>query len=117
MAGEKLADLMLKAAGKQGNRETRTDLVFGTVISVSPLKISVDEKFPVTDEQIVLSALCKEFKTDVFRHLHSENYYGNTDERLQSVIVWRGLEAGDRVRMLQCNGGQKYYVLDREVFP
>jgi hypothetical protein len=108
---------MQQAARGHGQRETRTDLVFGTVTSVSPLTIQIDDKFPVYESQIVLSALCKPFVTDIYRHLHADNYYGNTDERLQTVTVWRGLQAGDRVRMLQCNGGQKYFVLDREVFP
>jgi hypothetical protein len=77
----------------------------------------VDERFTVYEGQIVLSALCKPFVTDIFRHLHTENYYSNTDERLQTVTVWRGLIVGDRVRMLQCNDGQTYYVLERDVFP
>ena len=121
MPGERLVELMQRAARGQEARGTPTDFVFGTVKSIAPLVIQVDEKFPVYEEQLILSALCKSFTTTVFDHLHSvtvggdgHTHTGSTDNRLRVVEVWRGLLPGDRVRMLQCNSGQKYYVLDRE---
>ncbi len=101
MAGERLVELMQKAAKGQSERETPTDFLYGTVTSVAPLIVQVDNKFPVYDHQIILSALCKPFVTDVFKHLHKDSVLDETDERLITVEVWR----------------EKYYALDREVFP
>lgn len=117
MAGERLVELMQQAAAGQQARSTPTDFVYGTVISAAPLRIQIDEKFPVDAGNLVLSALCKPFSTSIMQHKHKDSQDGDTDEQLLTVQLWRGLAAGDRVRMLQCNSGQKFYVLDREVFP
>lgn len=48
-----------------------------------------------------------------FAHTHniSSSYTGYYED---TAFLWRGLRAGDVVWMLKCNGGQKYYVLQRE---
>lgn len=117
MAGERLVEAMQKAATGEIGRQTPTDFVYGTVTGLSPLTIQIDEKFPVSGENLVLSALCKPFVTTVFLHKHKDSISGDTDEQLLTITVWRGLAVGDRVRMLRCNSGQTFYVLDREVFP
>ena len=114
MAGERLVKAMMDAAAGQRARETPTDFVYGTVLSVSPMQIQVEGKFPIDEENIILSALCKPFETTLLRHKHKESIGDETDIQLDPVLVWRGLEPGDRVRMLQCNGGQKFYVLERD---
>ena len=115
MPGEKLVDAMMKAAAAQGARETPTDFVYGTVISVSPLRIEVEGKFPVDEGNLILSCLAKPFVTTLLKHRHlCEKCEDFDDIQLDPVMVWRGLAIGDRVRMLQCNSGQKFYVLERD---
>lgn len=116
MAGERLVEAMQHAASGQIDRCTPTDFAYGTVVSVSPLVIQPEGKKPLDAGFLILSAMCKPFMTTLLRHTHlQENGTGQvTDTQLDPVMVWRGLEVGDRVRMLQCQGGQKYYVLDRE---
>ena len=48
-----------------------------------------------------------------FAHTHEvpSSYTGYYED---DAFLWRGLRAGDVVWMLKCNGGQKYYVLQRE---
>lgn len=58
MAGEKLLQI-IKDMGKIPLGES-TDLVFGKVISESPLIIRIDNKLDITEEFIVLSALVRE---------------------------------------------------------
>lgn len=116
MAGERLAELMQQAAAGQMARETPTDFVYGTVVSAAPLEIQIDEKFKVGTGNLILSTFCKPFTTTATAHKHTIESK-ETDTQLISVTLWRGLVVGDRVRMLQCNSGQKFYVLDREVFP
>ena len=115
MAGEKLVELMQQAARGEQARGTPTDLVYGSVVSVSPLVIQPEGKEPLDEDFLVLSPLVKPFITTLLKHSHRcEGCGSETDIRLDPVMVWRGLEQGDRVRMLQCNSGQKFYVLDRE---
>ena len=88
MAGNKLLKIM-QEAGKIPAGET-TDLLFGVVTSVSPLKIKIDNRFEVDEKFLILSALVKE------------------------TTLWRGLIVGDKVRVLRVNQGQMFYVLERE---
>lgn len=114
MAGERLLEAIQRAADGQIGRSTPTDFIYGTVISVSPLIIKPENSEEITEDFLIPSALCKPFVTTVFRHKHKDSVGGETDEQLLSVTIWRGLAIGDRVRMLRCNSGQKFYLLDRE---
>lgn len=96
MAGNKLLKIM-QEAGKMSAGET-TDLLFGVVTSVSPLKIKIDNRFEVDEKFLILSALVKE----------------TTISALPDIILWRGLRVGDKVRVLRVNQGQMFYVLERE---
>ena len=58
MAGNKLLKIM-QEAGKMSTGEV-TDLLFGVVTSVSPLKIKIDNRFEVDEKFLILSALVKE---------------------------------------------------------
>lgn len=51
-------------------------------------------------------------ETDLGSHSHSVNL--ESDNGLGIVTMWRGLKVGDKVIMLSCNGGQAYYVLQRQ---
>jgi hypothetical protein len=115
MAGEKLVALMQQAARGEQARSSPTDFVFGTVVSISPLIIQPEGRQSLDEDFLVLSPLVKPFVTTALKHNHTcEGCGSETDDQLISVTLWRGLSPGDRVRMLMCNGGQKFYVLDRE---
>jgi hypothetical protein len=88
MAGERIVGVMNKVRGE--DKSDTTDLVFGTVTSINPLKIWIDNRFEITPEFIILSALCKE------------------------TPLWRGLQVGDKVRIIRYNKGQSFYVMERE---
>jgi len=96
MAGSKLINI-IQNAGKMSTGET-TDLLFGDVTSISPLKIKIDNRFEVDEKFLILSALVKE----------------TTISALPDIILWRGLRVGDKVRVLRVNKGQMFYVMERE---
>jgi hypothetical protein len=75
-----------------------SDLVYGTVTSVSPLKVKVG-KLELTKEFLFLSPLCILTKMKI----NSTEY-----------TLWRDLKVGDKVLMLKSSGGQMYYVLQRK---
>jgi len=133
MAGNKLLRIM-QDAGKSPSGET-TDLLFGVVTSVSPLKIKIDNRFEVDEKFLILGALVKETiikipTRDANNHRHvipqsTTQQAGdpphshvipsyNTNNALSDILLWRGLRVGDKVRILRVNQGQQFYVLERE---
>ena len=133
MAGNKLVQT-IQSMAKLPIGET-TDLLFGEVTSVSPLKIKIDNRFEVDEQFLILSALVKETvikipEREENKHLHvipqhTTSAAGegphthtipqmNTLSALPDILLWRGLIVGDKVRVLRVNQGQMFYVLERE---
>jgi len=118
MAGEKLVNLIQDAARNGIPATSRTDLVWGTVKSVSPyvIQVDTDPNLRLTETFLKLSPLClakwftiPEWYTEpAGEGPHTHNIPKHT------VQVWRGLQVGDRVIMLRASGGNLYYVLQRE---
>ena len=134
MIGNKLVKIM-QEAGKVPSGET-TDLLFGVVTSVSPLKIKIDNRFEVDERFLILSALVKETIIKIPRREENEHTHVipqhttslggqqdphthtipqmDTRSALPDILLWRGLRVGDKVRVLRVNQGQMFYVLERE---
>ena len=133
MAGNKLIKIM-QNAGKPPSGET-TDLLFGVVTSIAPLKIKIDSRFEVDEKFLILSALVKETIVNIperedNKHLHVIPEHAtsaagegphthnvpqmNTYTALPNILLWRGLIVGDKVRVLRVNQGQMFYVMERE---
>lgn len=68
MAGERLIDIMNQV--KKEDKSDTADLMFGVVTSINPLKIKVENRFEITKEFIILSAMCKEMTVNIFAHAH-----------------------------------------------
>jgi len=60
-------------------------VVYGTVVLLSPFSIKIDQKFTITDEFLVISKRMKR----------------------------EGFELGDKLLLLQEQGGQSYIVMDK----
>ena len=115
---------LYESVEKRIKRAKKTDedvtLCYATVQAISPLTIKLDNNTIIPSQFIVTSCLCREATIDIpFRysgyisHLH-QGVHGPTSKALPNIMLWRGLEDGDRVRCLKCNGGQIYYILERE---
>lgn len=108
MAGSKLVKIM-QEAGKPPTGEI-TDLLFGVVTSVSPLKIKIDNRFEVDEKFLILSALVKETVINIpereeNKHLHvipehttspagdgPHTHYHSTNEHLFSFTKYSIME-------------------------
>lgn len=116
--GHKLAQLM-REAGRQPQNEV-VDIVMGEVTSVNPLKVKVENR-ELTKSFLIVGALCQETTINQSAFTipnHTHNIENNITEPSKStptkVVLWRGLQVGDRVMMLKVGKGQKYYILQRE---
>ena len=112
--GHRLTQLM-RMAGETPQNEV-VDIIVGEVTSVKPLKVKVENR-ELTESFLILGALCKE------THIYNDNMkkidhtHGSTNQSRVvdfDILLWRGLEVGDRVFMLKVARGQKYYIIQRE---
>lgn len=97
-------NVIKKAALDAINASQPSDFCFGKVISVSPLKISVEQKMTLGASQLVLTRNVTDFKTMV-----------TTNSETKELTIHNALEVGEKVALMKQKGGQKYLVLDRVV--
>lgn len=94
---------------------------FGTVISISPMKIRIDPKLELGKKQLVLTRSVTDYTVEmtvdhmtedatVLNTVHDHAYTGT-----KSFLVRNSLKVGEEVALLRMQGGQKYLVLDRVV--
>lgn len=99
-------------------------IVFGTVTSISPLKVNIEQRLTLDESHLVLSSLVSDFEVDLTLNHVTENTSGGTGDSSfashnhavtgrKTMTIHLGLQAGETVMLLQVQGGQKYIILDR----
>lgn len=130
-----------RAAVDAVRAEAPVAVCFGTVTGVNPLQITVDQKKILGPAQIILTGRVMELAVEMTvdheteaishehtvtgraqeasAHSHAVTGTANSMEHShpykgrKSFTVHLGLNIGERVILLRCDGGQKYIVLDR----
>lgn len=130
-----------KAALDAVESKKPVNVFFGTVISVNPLKIDVEQKMILEKEQLVLARNVTDFKslvtvqweTEKEETTHTHKVQGSDSEgesidltsgtqskkHIHDVVGQKemtfhfGLEQNDEVILIRQQGGQKYIVIDR----
>ncbi len=103
-----------------------THVVFGTIKTVAPLTIQLEQQEIIPQEMIALSRNVTDFTTDMtVAHLTETRAGGSGDSSFashnheykgrKSFLVHKSLQVGDKVVLLRVQGGQKYVVMDRVV--
>lgn len=118
---QKLVMLIKQAAVEAVNAKDPMSLKIGEVVSVSPLKISINQKITIPSSQLLLTNAVRNHTVymtvdhstedtsgDGSLASHAHKYAGN-----KKFVVHLGLKAGEKVILLRCDGGQKFIVLDR----
>ena len=107
-------------------------LMFGTVISIKPLTINVEQKLNLTSEFLILTNAVKDHEVEMTidhetepseelnaNHTHNEEeveidlthkhkYTGK-----KKFMIHNGLKVGESVVLLRMQAGQKFLVIDR----
>ncbi|MEG2261768.1 MAG: DUF2577 domain-containing protein [Raoultibacter sp.] len=99
-----MLEIMKRAARDVINESKPVAVVQGTVISASPLKVKIDQKLTLTEDDLILCANV----TD-----HEEKMRINGE--IVTVQVKNALKANESVIMIRSDGGQLYLILDRVV--
>jgi hypothetical protein len=121
-----LVELIKKAAVDAVNASMPTAIVFGTVVSIAPLKINVEQRLILTTAQLILTNNVRDYDLNMTVDHSTEDKSGGSGESSfashnhaytgkKKFTVHNGLITGDEVILLQVQGGQKYIVLERVV--
>lgn len=97
-----LLKVVKKAAVDAVNASKPANMVFGKVISTSPLKVKIDQKLILTSAQLVLCKNVTNYRLSV-----------TLDGESKTLMVYNALQNGEEVVLMQVSGGQKYIVIDR----
>ncbi|MDE7281909.1 MAG: DUF2577 domain-containing protein [Ruminiclostridium sp.] len=119
-AGE-LVRLIKKAAVEAVEAEKPAAVCFGRVMGVSPLKISVDQRFALGEKQLILTSAVRDHAVDVLVGSCTEEEKAGEGAEAhrhflrgkKKIAVLRGLREGEEVILLRVEGGQRFIVLDR----
>lgn len=132
----------MKRAALEAQESTKpVNVCFGTVESVSPLQINVEQKMVLGKNQLVLSRNVTEYKTMVTidweteqeTQTHTHKVEGSDSEGdeidltsgtqsskhkhkvkgKKEITIHNQLVKGDEVILIRQQGGQKYVVIDR----
>lgn len=100
----------------------------GTVTSVSPLKIQVEQKMELTESQLLLTSFVRDTRVDISfdfntaneTHTHtvsngtcSSQTHSHKCSGTENITLNLGLKLNEQVMLLRVDGGQKFIVLDR----
>lgn len=131
-----IADSIRRLAKGVQDASQPTDLVFGIVESVSPLKIRVNPHLLLPDEFLILTNAVKDHSVDVTvswstepekEHTHGNGNNGTPTTGVEEpkdghkhdikgrkrITIHNGLTLGEKVLLLRTQGGQNYVVIDR----
>lgn len=118
--------MMKKAAVEAVDASKPANMMFGTVVSESPLQIMVDQKLTLSKKQLVLARDVTDYEVemepipvhyteytsggagDAEYASHRHEYKGK-----KKFKVYNALKSGEEVILMQLAGGQKYIVIDR----
>jgi Protein of unknown function (DUF2577) len=90
--------LIKQAASDAVEASNPVGIFYGTIKSVDPLEVEVDQRFILTQEFLELTEATRELKVPL-----------GTGE----YILRPKLQERDRVILIRIQGGQKYVILDR----
>lgn len=92
----------------------------GTVTSVSPLKIQVEQRFEISGGMVIVPehltnhevkvTVERSYTEDAGEPEHNHEYGGE-----MTIKVHSGLKSGDSVQLMRQQGGQKFVVIGRVV--
>lgn len=120
-------EIMKRAAKDANEAEQPTDLRFGTVVSVSPLRVQITNLLTIPESMLIVPEKLTDYTTDVTPlDWVTENKSGGSGDSAFSshnhsitgrkkMIIHNALKVGDKVALIRKKGGQVFYILDRIV--
>lgn len=110
-----LINVIKKAALQVFDESQPSAIFFGSVVSISPLKIQLEQRLTLEPHHLVLTSLVSNFDVDMTVNHSTESTEGHIHgyQGVKTFTVNLGLAVGEKVILMRIQGGQKYIVLDR----
>lgn len=121
-----LVEAVKKASRDEREASKPVNVYFGEVISKTPLKINVEQKMILGENQLILTRNVTDYMTTVTVQWTTEEGVFLADGQTESVpshaheitgtknfLMHNALEVGDEVIILRQQEGQKFIVIDR----
>lgn len=121
-----LVDAMKRAARNEREASKPVNVYFGEVISAKPLKINVEQKMILGENQLVLARNVTDYMTTVTVQWDTEEGVLSPDGKTavtprhthgisgqKNFLMHNALEKGDEVILIRQQEGQKFIVIDR----
>ena len=105
MAGELLTQMLNSRGGKDNDY---ADVVYGEVISDKPLKVQLSNNMVIDDNFIVLGRNIGKHKISGKGEVNGQKI------SFKGLEIDNGLKKGDKVTMIRMDGGQQFYLFERE---
>ena len=125
-----LIEIIKVAAMEAVENSKPSDLRFGTVVSISPLKIQISSNLTLPESVLIVPKHLTDYSVVTSmggKHDMNISVVGNTlfitdsnsnedtptevDER--TITIYNALAVGDKVALVRNQGGKTYYILDR----
>ena len=100
-------------------KEKKGEIIYNITESVDDLVIKLDQKRTLGKDFFIVPRDVTLYEAEL-KHKHdkicvNETCNKDTDEKLDTLIIRKGLKAGDKVLLLRVQGGQQYVVLGKVV--
>lgn len=85
------------------NAQTPMNIMYGTVTSISPLRVQIDAKLTLEEVHLEVVKSLSDYEIEM-------SVNGGTR---QTYVIYNGLKVNDKVAMLRFEGGRRFLVIDR----
>jgi hypothetical protein len=115
MPGERTINLIRQIAKEANPDSDMPDIVFGEVVQIDPIMISIDGRLTLTREFLLLSPFCHTRKIMIHDLIVSSGGDPSHSHTIQDkeITLWNGIKIGDVVSMIRLAKSQMYYVLHK----
>lgn len=96
------------------------DVMSGTILSVKPLKVQVEQRFEVSGDMVIVPERLTDHEIKVTVEKSNTKEAGEPQHQHEYggelvIKVHGALKKGDRVQMIRQQGGQKFLIIDKVV--
>ncbi|MDS1029161.1 DUF2577 domain-containing protein [Bacillota bacterium LX-D] len=124
MTMSKLHNTIAQIAYETIKSKDPCSIMFGTVISISPLKINIEQKLTLDESFLILTNNVKDYDVEMVVDHETEYTSGGSGDSsfsshnhgykgTKTFRIKQGLKVGEKVILVRVQGGQKFIVLDR----
>lgn len=126
-----IVEIIKMAAVEAVNASGPMGIVFGKVISVSPLKVNVEQRLTLDESHLILLNTVRDYQVEIsfddasiknivkdysMSDVPGTNYKLTFQQKVKNkVTIYNGLKVDETVILIRVQGGQKYVILDRVV--